>query len=184
MKREHKYGTASTAVGVPAPPFLVGIPLLAVGILLLAMYGRRLMHETFAMLELVELPGFDAIPFKRPPCTGMATGRGCRLGRSSPTNLIDHAQSAGDAAILGKDMKVTSTLTISPIVLAAALLASSLAADLARITVDAARPGHAIAPTLWGVFFEDINLSADGGIYPERVRTGRSRMRTSPNTGG
>ncbi|PWU18191.1 MAG: alpha-L-arabinofuranosidase [Verrucomicrobia bacterium] len=40
----------------------------------------------------------------------------------------------------------------------------------ARITVNAAEPGHAIPPTLWGVFFEDINHSADGGIYPELVR--------------
>ena len=32
------------------------------------------------------------------------------------------------------------------------------------------QPGHRIAPTLWGIFFEDINMSADGGIYPELVR--------------
>ena len=40
----------------------------------------------------------------------------------------------------------------------------------ARITVDAAHPGHAIPPTLWGIFFEDINMSTDGGVYPELVR--------------
>jgi alpha-L-arabinofuranosidase len=40
----------------------------------------------------------------------------------------------------------------------------------AQITVDVAHPGHAISPTLWGIFFEDINMSADGGIYPEMVR--------------
>src|SRR3954469_16563626 len=27
-----------------------------------------------------------------------------------------------------------------------------------------------IAPTMWGVFFEDINLGADGGIYAELVK--------------
>ena len=32
------------------------------------------------------------------------------------------------------------------------------------------QPGHKISPTLWGIFFEDINLSADGGLYPELVR--------------
>jgi alpha-L-arabinofuranosidase len=32
------------------------------------------------------------------------------------------------------------------------------------------KPGAKISPTLWGIFFEDINLSADGGIYPEFVR--------------
>ena len=40
----------------------------------------------------------------------------------------------------------------------------------ARITVTADQPGHKISPTLWGIFFEDINLSADGGLYPELVR--------------
>ena len=54
----------------------------------------------------------------------------------------------------------------------AAVLASAIStnAQPAKISVDAAHPAHAISPTLWGIFFEDINLSADGGIYPELVR--------------
>jgi alpha-L-arabinofuranosidase len=40
----------------------------------------------------------------------------------------------------------------------------------ATLTVDVDKPGHTVSPTLWGIFFEDINLSADGGIYPELVR--------------
>jgi alpha-L-arabinofuranosidase len=40
----------------------------------------------------------------------------------------------------------------------------------ATIEVQVDKPGHTISPNLWGVFFEDINLSADGGIYPELVR--------------
>ena len=40
----------------------------------------------------------------------------------------------------------------------------------ATIAVDVDKPGHAVSPLLWGIFFEDINLSADGGIYPELVR--------------
>src|SRR5262245_53039642 len=55
---------------------------------------------------------------------------------------------------------------------AAVLLAFVLTAQAqpARITVTVDKPGHKIPPTLWGIFFEDINLSADGGIYPELVR--------------
>ena len=53
---------------------------------------------------------------------------------------------------------------------AALALALSTRAQEATITVDAAHPGHAIPPTLWGIFFEDINMSTDGGIYPELVR--------------
>lgn len=48
--------------------------------------------------------------------------------------------------------------------------APKLSAEPARITVDAAHPAHAIPSTLWGIFFEDINLSADGGLYPELIR--------------
>jgi alpha-L-arabinofuranosidase len=40
----------------------------------------------------------------------------------------------------------------------------------AKITVEVNKPGHAISPILFGIFFEDINLSADGGIYPELIR--------------
>jgi alpha-L-arabinofuranosidase len=55
---------------------------------------------------------------------------------------------------------------------AASVLAAALTmnAQPAKISVAVDQPGHAISPTLWGIFFEDINLSADGGIYPELVR--------------
>lgn len=49
-------------------------------------------------------------------------------------------------------------------------IAATTDAQPAKISVDVAHPGHAISPMLWGIFFEDINLSADGGIYPELVR--------------
>ena len=50
------------------------------------------------------------------------------------------------------------------------LLAGQHAVSDATITVEVNKPGHKISPTLFGIFFEDINLSADGGIYPELVR--------------
>jgi len=58
------------------------------------------------------------------------------------------------------------------LLLAAALLAAAIStnAQPAKISVDMAHPSHAISPMLWGIFFEDINLSADGGIYPELIR--------------
>ena len=57
-----------------------------------------------------------------------------------------------------------------PLALLAAALISPCAAAPATITVDVAKPGHAVSPTLWGIFFEDINLSADGGLYAELIR--------------
>lgn len=38
------------------------------------------------------------------------------------------------------------------------------------ITVQVDKPGAAISPSMFGVFFEDINFAADGGIYPERIK--------------
>ena len=40
------------------------------------------------------------------------------------------------------------------------------------IAVQVGKPGGAISPILNGVFFEDINFAADGGLYPERIKNG------------
>ena len=38
------------------------------------------------------------------------------------------------------------------------------------ITIQTGHPGAKINPAMWGVFFEDINFGADGGIYAEMVK--------------
>ena len=38
------------------------------------------------------------------------------------------------------------------------------------IHVDAGHPGASISPQMFGIFFEDINFGADGGLYPELVK--------------
>lgn len=38
------------------------------------------------------------------------------------------------------------------------------------IVVKVNQPVASIQPTMWGIFFEDINLAADGGIYAELVK--------------
>jgi len=40
----------------------------------------------------------------------------------------------------------------------------------ATVTVDVAHPGAAINPAMWGIFFEDINFGADGGLYAELIK--------------
>ncbi|HET7537134.1 MAG TPA: hypothetical protein VFJ90_11800, partial [Candidatus Didemnitutus sp.] len=40
----------------------------------------------------------------------------------------------------------------------------------ATLTVSVNQPGAAINPAMWGVFFEDINFGADGGLYSELVK--------------
>ena len=45
-----------------------------------------------------------------------------------------------------------------------------LAQQPLEISIQADKPGAEIQPTMWGVFFEDINFAADGGIYAELVK--------------
>lgn len=48
---------------------------------------------------------------------------------------------------------------------------STLAAFAAPVTVDVktAEKGHEVPKSLWGIFFEDINWAADGGLNPEML---------------
>ncbi len=59
---------------------------------------------------------------------------------------------------------------------------TGVAAEPVRLVVDAGRPGARISPTMYGVFFEDINYGADGGLYAELVKN-RSFEFPKPMTG-
>src|ERR1051325_6506594 len=50
------------------------------------------------------------------------------------------------------------------------LLVATAASRAATVTVAVDKPGAAINPAMWGVFFEDINFGADGGLYGELVK--------------
>jgi alpha-L-arabinofuranosidase len=67
---------------------------------------------------------------------------------------------------------------LSPIV-AAAIIAAGTVTVMTRGAVDrptqtlevgVGQPGAPIPSTLYGIFFEDINFAADGGLYPERIK--------------
>lgn len=56
-------------------------------------------------------------------------------------------------------------------IVGAAVLALGLSARAQdKVTVDAGREGPEVNPHMYGVFFEEINHSGDGGIYAELVR--------------
>jgi hypothetical protein len=55
-------------------------------------------------------------------------------------------------------------------VLAVATLFSATAQDKKTFVVKANAAVAEVQPTMWGVFFEDINLGADGGIYAELIK--------------
>ena len=62
---------------------------------------------------------------------------------------------------------ITSLLFLA---LSPALEAQTIKDAKAKITVEVNKPGHRIPSTLFGAFFEDINHSSDGGLYPELIR--------------
>src|ERR1035437_1339811 len=54
--------------------------------------------------------------------------------------------------------------------LAALLVARTTAHAAVTITVQTDQPGAVLNHGMWGIFFEDINLGADGGLYAELVK--------------
>ena len=68
------------------------------------------------------------------------------------------------AAILGLPLTLNSKLSTLNSEL------STLSAQENIITVNAKKPGAPIQPTMYGIFFEDINYAADGGLYAELVK--------------
>ena len=63
-------------------------------------------------------------------------------------------------------MKVHKTL----LALATAFSALSLGAQTNSFDIDLKKVGAPIQPTMYGIFFEDINYAADGGLYAELVK--------------
>lgn len=52
----------------------------------------------------------------------------------------------------------------------AALLAHSTVFSASEIVVNVKKKGAEVQPTMYGIFFEDINFAADGGLYAEMVK--------------
>lgn len=50
------------------------------------------------------------------------------------------------------------------------LLCGYMYAQQVNISIDATAQGREISPMLYGIFFEDINHAADGGLYAELIR--------------
>ena len=59
----------------------------------------------------------------------------------------------------------TKTLLLSGL-----MLCTGMASAQVTIDIDAAKAGVRVSPHLYGIFFEDINHAADGGLYAELIR--------------
>lgn len=61
--------------------------------------------------------------------------------------------------------------TIAAAVVISAMMSANVVAQQATsFVVKASQPTAEIQPTMWGLFFEDINMGADGGVYAELVK--------------
>jgi alpha-L-arabinofuranosidase len=70
--------------------------------------------------------------------------------------------------LVQRSFRIPSTWLILSLLLAG--LGGSVQAQPATLTIDASQPGKPISPDLVGVFFEDLNYAADGGLYAELIQ--------------
>jgi alpha-N-arabinofuranosidase len=77
-------------------------------------------------------------------------------------------------------MKASKHLSLITLLIGSAFFIQAQSAK--NITVNIAKPTVDIKPNMWGIFFEDINLAADGGLYAELVKN-RSFEFVSPLMG-
>ena len=49
-------------------------------------------------------------------------------------------------------------------------IAIAAAAQTITLDIDLKKPGAPVPETMYGIFFEDINFAADGGLYAELVK--------------
>src|SRR5213079_2415994 len=54
--------------------------------------------------------------------------------------------------------------------LASLLLATVATAATSTLTVHVDQPTTRVSPTLYGIFFEEINRAGDGGLYAEMIQ--------------
>jgi alpha-N-arabinofuranosidase len=83
--------------------------------------------------------------------------------------------------INNKNMKSKRVILLS-ILIILSFSASVFSQKPQPVLVNVDKPRSEIKPTMWGIFFEDINFAADGGLYAELVKN-RSFEFYKPRTG-
>ena len=75
-------------------------------------------------------------------------------------------------------MKITVKRIILPALVAWAGFGVSYAQSVHRMNIDVKKPGVEISNTMYGLFFEDINFAADGGLYAELLFSSPTKFST------
>ena len=69
------------------------------------------------------------------------------------------------------------------LLLLAMIAAVSAMAQTTRMKIRVDKPGAEIQPTMYGIFIEDINFAADGGLYAELVKNRSFEFPNNPLQG-
>src|ERR1700728_1828367 len=67
-------------------------------------------------------------------------------------------------------MPLNRSIAIPSLFLGLTVLVSAAEAAERTLTVHVDRPGIKISPTLYGIFFEEINRAGEGGLYAEMLQ--------------
>lgn len=65
---------------------------------------------------------------------------------------------------------LTTIKKLTPLLMGLAWANIVFAADVTQLDLDLSASGKKVQPTMYGIFFEDINFSADGGLYAELIK--------------
>ena len=64
----------------------------------------------------------------------------------------------------------SKSLKLIAIAMTAGSLMASAAGLQKTLTINTSKKGAEIPKTMYGLFFEDINFGADGGLYAEKIK--------------
>jgi hypothetical protein len=70
------------------------------------------------------------------------------------------------------------------VLLSALLLLPALAGQPRTLTIAVDAPAKPISPDLFGIFFEDLNYAADGGLYAELLQNRSFEYSATEQSGG
>ena len=90
-----------------------------------------------------------------------------KAGKFSPSNFCLLKTRMKGTGLFSKTLNYPLFATLAACLL---VIPNAATADGITLTVQADKPGAQINPAMWGIFFEDINFGADGGLYAEMVK--------------
>jgi len=100
------------------------------------------------------------------PTAGHLYQRKTDYGNMKGINLFNYTLNASKIHLPSGILALTLTVSVAAIVTAREITNNIDA----LVSIQRDQPKHRIPPTLWGIFFEEINHAGEGGLYAEMVK--------------